>query len=142
MSRSGYSDSDDGDYDQWQQIMHNGRVMSAIRGKRGQAFLRELVEALDAMPEKKLIANDLQSGGGVCAIGSVGLRRGVDMSAIEVEDYVKIAEVFGIAPSLVQEIEWENDSALGYWEEQKPDGDERRWKRVRQWAVSHLREPT
>lgn len=48
MSRSGYSN--DGE----NIAMWRGQVASAIRGKRGQAFLRELVEALDAMPEKRL----------------------------------------------------------------------------------------
>lgn len=56
MSRSGYSDEID---DQWLSIMWRGRVTSAMRGKRGQAFLRDLVEALDAMPEKRLIAEYL-----------------------------------------------------------------------------------
>ena len=48
MSRSGYSDDID---DNWAHIMWRGRVASSIRGKRGQAMLRELLAALDAMPE-------------------------------------------------------------------------------------------
>jgi hypothetical protein len=46
MSRSGYSD----DHSEWDLIRWRGAVASAIRGKRGQAFLRELLVALDAMP--------------------------------------------------------------------------------------------
>ena len=38
MSRSGYSD----DLDNWDLIRWRGQVSSAIRGKRGQGFLREL----------------------------------------------------------------------------------------------------
>lgn len=57
MSRSGYSDDYDGD--NWDLIRWRGAVTSAIRGKRGQAFLREALAALDAMPEKQLIAGDL-----------------------------------------------------------------------------------
>jgi hypothetical protein len=56
MSRSGYTEDCE---DQWQLIRWRGAVRSAIRGKRGQAFLRELLAALDAMPEKRLIAGDL-----------------------------------------------------------------------------------
>ena len=56
MSRSGYVDGDD---DQWASIRYRGAVKSAIRGRRGQAFLREMLAALDAMPEKRLIAGDL-----------------------------------------------------------------------------------
>ena len=55
MSRSGYSD----DLETWQLIKWRGQVMSAIRGKRGQKFLRELLAALDAMPKKILITEDL-----------------------------------------------------------------------------------
>lgn len=44
MSRSGYNDDCDG----WALIRWRGAVNSAINGKRGQAFLRELVAALDA----------------------------------------------------------------------------------------------
>lgn len=56
MSRSGYVD-DMGD--QWAMIRYRGAVSSAIRGRRGQAFLREMLAALDAMPEKRLISGAL-----------------------------------------------------------------------------------
>jgi hypothetical protein len=114
--------------------MWRGQVASAIRGKRGQAFLRELIAALDALPEKRLIAHDLQLGSEVCAIGSVGLVRGVDMSKLDPEDPPKIAEVFGIAPQLVSEIEFMNDEAA--WN----DSPENRWARMRAWAVANLKE--
>jgi hypothetical protein len=60
MSRSGYSD-DCEDVLAWGRW--RGRVASAIRGKRGQAFLKELLAALDALPEKRLVANDLKVTG-------------------------------------------------------------------------------
>jgi hypothetical protein len=159
MSRSGYSD--DGDGDQWQHIMWRGQVASAIRGKRGQSFLRELIDALDAMPEKRLIKNHLtiapadtygpptmaqyyrdNSYGdgkfaevGVCAIGTVGLKRGVDMYALDPEDYDAVAGAFGVARQLVQEVEYVNDEQ---WSE---DGSaEARWRRVRDWASRNLKE--
>lgn len=116
-------------------IRWRGMVKSAIRGKRGQAFLRELVEALDAMPEKRLVANDLVRDGAVCAIGSVGLRRGVDMAALDPEDYDAVAGAFGIARPLVQEIEFENDEAAAYC---TPEG---RWRWMRDWAERHLTKP-
>lgn len=56
MSRHGYTDSCD---DNFALIRWRGAAKSAIRGKRGQAFLRELLAALDAMPEKRLIAREL-----------------------------------------------------------------------------------
>lgn len=129
MSRSGYSDDgDDLGLGRWR-----GQVASAIRGKRGQAFLRDLIEALDAMPEKKLIANELEAKGNVCAIGSVGVKRGVDMSKLDPEDPDGIAGAFGIAHQLVQEIEYMNDEAF-YGKDA-----EGRWKFMRAWAVENLR---
>lgn len=130
MSRSGYSD--DYSMENWSHIRWRGQVASAIRGKRGQAFLRELIDTLDAMPEKKLIANHLQDGENVCAIGSVGKRRGVDMTALDPHDYDTIAGTFGIAHQLVQEIEWMNDEAFyGHT-------PEARWKFMRNWAEDNL----
>lgn len=130
MSRSGYID--DYDFDPLPLGRWRGQVASAIRGKRGQAFLRELVEALDALPEKCLISNDLEHAGNVCAIGSVGLKRGIDMSVLDPEDPDTIAGKFGIAHQLVQEIEYLNDEA---YFGQTPEG---RWKFMRDWAASQI----
>jgi hypothetical protein len=68
MSRSGYQDYTD----QWEVIRWRGAVRSAIRGKRGQAFLREMLAALDALPDKRLIRNELEVNGEYCALGAVG----------------------------------------------------------------------
>ena len=129
MSRSGYSE----DGDQWATIKWRGAVAAAMRGKRGQAFLLELVRALDEMPEKRLIANDLIRDGQVCALGCVGAKRGIDLGKLDPEDYGAIAEVFGIARPLVREIEWMNDDAAP-----RNDTPERRWQRMRDWAVASL----
>ena len=130
--RSGYSEDCDGN----ELTMWRGAVNSAIRGKRGQAFLKELLLALDALPQKRLIAEELQAGCEVCAIGSVGLKRGVDMADIDVEDAERIGKVFGIAPALVKEIESINDDDL-CWRNETP---ERRFIRVRNWVVEQIRE--
>jgi hypothetical protein len=61
MSRSGYTD--DVEYS-WRSIMWRGRVVSAIRGKRGQALLRDLLAALDAMPDKRLYPNNFATAEG------------------------------------------------------------------------------
>lgn len=131
MSRSGYVD--DGEFGGWDLIMFRGQVASAIRGKRGQAFLRELLGALDAMPEKRLIAEELRDGGEVCALGSIGARRGVDLEALDPEDYDTLAGVFGVARQLIQEIEWMNDE--GVW----AASPEQRWEAMRAWVVSNLK---
>jgi hypothetical protein len=128
MGRSGYSE----DCENLQ--LWRGAVKRAIRGKRGSAFLKELIAALDALPEKKLIDHELIRDGEVCAIGSVGLLRGIDMTKLNVEDPDQIAKAFGIAPALVQEIEFMNDDDFGY----RNTDDGKRWQAMREWAERML----
>lgn len=130
MSRSGYCD-DLGS--EWALIRWRGAVVSAIRGWRGQAFLRELVDALDRLPERRLIARELVSEGEVCALGAVGLARGrvSEMAEIDPEDYDAVAAEFGLPNALVQEIEYLNDE-LHY------RSPEERWERMRAWAIREL----
>lgn len=132
MSRAGYCDGDD---DQWGLIRWRGAVASAIRGKRGQAFLREMLTAMDALPEKKLVAHELEMDGQVCAIGSVGMSRGIDMSQLDPENYSKVADTFGISEALAREIVYENDE--GGWRDDTP---EKRFERMRAWVVKNLRD--
>lgn len=131
MSRSGYSD----DCEQWEFICWRGAVASAIRGKRGQAFLKEMLAALDAMPEKCLIAHELEAKGGVCAIGAVGAERGVDMSKLDPEDREGVSDAFGISPALAAEIVYENDDGV-YWSEKETP--EARFARMRAWVSKHI----
>lgn len=130
MSRSGYSDDCD---DQWALIRWRGAVNSAIRGKRGQSFLREMLTSMDALPEPKLVAMELEEGGQVCAIGSVGRARKIDMSKIDPEDYSRVARAFGISEALAQEIVWMNDES-GPWQETP----ENRFLRMRRWIERNL----
>jgi len=139
VSRSGLVDDYEND---WSQIRWRGQVASAIRGKRGQAFLRDLIAALDAMPQKRLIANDIvvvdevSQETNVCALGSVLLRRGVPTGFIDPDDddhREELAGYLNIAPALVSEVEWLNDDGL--W---GPTPEER-WQFIRDWAVRHLK---
>ena len=132
MSRSGYSEDCGSD---WDLIMYRGAVASAIRGKRGQKFLRELIDALDAMPTKRLITSKLEHNGEVCALGSVGKRLGLSMPNLDYDDDTgdTIASMFGIAPALAREIMWENDEAS--WCGMTP---ENRWAHMRAWAVKNI----
>lgn len=130
MSRSGYTDDCDND---WSLIRWRGQVASAIRGKRGQAFLRELVETLDAMPRKRLIAYEFWNGE-ACALGAVALRRGnIDPISVEPDEYERLAGLFGVARQLIQEIEFENDEVLFR------ATPEDRWQHMRDWAIRHLK---
>lgn len=135
MSRSGYSDDCDND---WELICWRGAVASAIRGRRGQAFLRELLAALDARLHGRLIAHELEAAGEVCAIGSVGVLRGADlvveMRRLNPDDPEAIAAAFGVAPALVKEIEFMNDEAGRH-----DETPERRFERMRAWIMSQIR---
>jgi hypothetical protein len=126
MSRSGYSEDCDG----WDLIRWRGAVTSAIRGKRGQALLLELRDALDAMPEKGLIAHELvDASGAFCTLGVIGSARGLPLSEIDPEDSDQVAKWFDIAPALAKEIVFENDEAC--WRDETP---QQRWDRMRQWV--------
>lgn len=146
MSRSGYIDDCD---EQWQFALWRGTVASAIKGRRGQAFLKEMLTALDAMPVKRLVARELEAPDlipcshwglfettSVCAIGAVGRSRGVDMSRLDPDDRETVAGTFGIATPLACEIVYLNDEWGGYKET-----PEARFARMRAWIVSEIRKP-
>lgn len=138
MSRSGYID--DGDDSDYPLALWRGVVASSIRGKRGQRLLRDLLVALDAMPEKRLIANELVNDGEVCALGALGVRRGIDMTKLDPEEPDEVAAAFDIAPCLAQEIVYENDD--GFWSPnfREAETPEHRWARMRKWVNKRLNE--
>lgn len=118
--------------------MWRGVIASATRGKRGQAFFRDLVAALDAMPEKRLVSGDLETKeGDVCALGSLGRHRGVDLEAVDTYDHEELGKTFDIASQLSQEVMYENDEGGPYYQKETP---EQRWVRVRKWAASQIKE--
>lgn len=138
MSRSDYCDDDCGD--RWARIRWRGAVASAIRGRRGQALLRELIAALDAMPEQRLTAEAFTDDtGAVCALGAVGRARGLDMSDVDPYDHEAVAKLFGVPKALAREVMYENDE-VGFWDQTSCESDieERRWREMRAWAVRHL----
>lgn len=160
MSRSGYSD----DCEQWALIRWRGAVNSAIKGTRGQKLLREMADALDAMPVKELIAEELQTESGeFCALGVVGAARGLDMKNLDPEDREGVAKAFGIAPALAAEIVYVNDEHVDEWRwvEVEICGPMRahwerttsvrvpnegagaqRWREVRAWVAEQLTKAT
>ena len=132
MSRAGYSE-DYGDDDPLVAGRWKGALRRAMRGRPGQAFFRELLAALDALPQKRLVANVLQEAewdatgenlvpvkdGDVCAFGAVGRARGIEMPArldLDEDDYEIAEEVqslFGTTDALSREIMYQNDEG-GY----------------------------
>jgi hypothetical protein len=146
MSRSGYTD--DFADDQARYNCYRANVDRALRGKRGQAFLREMAAALDAMPIKELVADEIvRDSTHVCAIGSVALARGLDVSTIEISDGDAVGETFGIARAMACEIAYENDECSpmyarsddGEYKRMPPETDGERWQRMRKWVDGQIR---
>lgn len=138
MSRSGFSDADDdyGDH----AALDQGRWMAwrnkAFNGPRGRAFLAELKDALEAMPEKRLIAEQLARDGEVCAIGAVGKARGMLMDEVDPEDYEAVAKLFNLPKTLVREVVYANDEAF-YAYDYNNETPEHRWGRMHVWVTTN-----
>jgi hypothetical protein len=166
MGRAGYSESCwDGDI---AALGWAPNVRRCLAGKRGQAFLWELYQALEALPRRELITGVLQNSvGGVCALGAVAVARGVEIptqfgvDADEDDDYEfqdALGPLLGIKDMLAREVMYENDEC-GRWhfadtgeeirgginahekrEVRRYETPAERWQRMREWVVSHLKE--
>lgn len=137
MSRSGYSD------DCEHLGLYRHAVDRAITGRRGQAFLRELITALDTMPAKRLAAGLFVDGDQVCAMGAVAVVRGLDTSTLDESEPYEVGAFLGIPTALAAEIAFENDERPHY--RGVDETDEGRWQRMRDWATDHIvteRKPT
>jgi hypothetical protein len=139
MSRANYSE----DLDHWDSIRWRGQVRNAIRGKRGQAFLRELIAALDAMPEKKLVRMEFEQDGCYCTLGVIAAKRGVDLRTFDPDDSEvgeQIGGALGIAHQLAREIMYENDEFTNWSIEagRLPDDPEKRWRYMREWVARQI----
>jgi hypothetical protein len=127
-------------YELWYANLHR-----TMLSERGQAFLWELHEALDALPQKRLFQGALQQGSEVCAIGAVGLKRCMDLDALDRHERDELAEAFGVSSMMVQEIAYWNDQGMeacllgltdgGIFKENTPED---RFGFVRAWVVSWL----
>jgi hypothetical protein len=125
----------------------HANLRRAMQSKRGQAFMQELLEALDALPQKRLIQGAMEQSGEVCALGAVGLKRGMELDGLDSRDHDEIADAFGISSMLAQEIAYWNDQGMeacllgltdgGGWTENSPED---RFTFVRAWVVARLGE--
>lgn len=146
----------------WEQSGRN-----ALRGRRGQTFLREIEAALLAMPEHRLIAGQpCDSNGDVCLIGQLGVQRKVQSGRDRVEviaewkeealdygDYSDVdatVETMGLAQSLgmtramASYVAFQNDQCrvfvVPYRFLQDPT-PEQRWEVMLRWVRAHLVAP-
>lgn len=145
MSRSGYHD----DFNNWSLICWRGAVVSALRGKRGQAFLKEMLAALEILPFHVLAKDELETSTPmslshwgmhpietVCALGAVGKARGIDMTKLDPEDSETISHVFGIAEAMAREIVYMNDEQGAYF---TADSPENRYRDMVDWIWNQIR---
>ena len=165
MSRSGYTDDMDDPlaHGRWRQA-----VKRSLEGKRGQALLADLLQALDAMPDKRLYPGSFATPEGeFCTLGVLGAKRGTRMDDLVDEDWCDTAVVgqrFGIAPAMAAEIMYLNDEYFAdtrKWVDVEICGPMRpyypdwgkhtrsvnvsndnhpqeRWQRMRAWVVENL----
>lgn len=134
MSRSGYTD----DFDEYGYlVLYRSTVERALRGKRGQAFLRELAAAMDAMTDKALIAGELvrSADGACCAIGAVCKARGMDVSRLDYDDPDRVGHAIGVARSMAAEIAYMNDEY-----HRGTETPAERWARMRKWVDQNLKQ--
>jgi hypothetical protein len=116
MSRSGYSDDieDPLALGRWRQA-----VKRSLEGKRGQALLRELATALDAMPDKRLFPGSFATASGeFCTLGVLGAAKGIKTDDLGDEDFCDTELVgarFGIAKAMASEIMYLNDEQVAKW---------------------------
>jgi hypothetical protein len=84
----------------------------------------------------------LQCADGMCALGVVGARRGLDLTKYNPKDQDcdeddnltdGVGDELNIASQLAREVTYINDR--GTWE---PETPEERWSRVRAWAVAQV----
>ena len=109
MSRSGYTDVEDPlALGRWRQAVNR-----ALHGKRGQALLRELADALDEMDDKRLYPGSFATADGeFCALGVLAAKRGTqvdDLGDADNCDAVQVGQRFGIARAMAAEIMYLND---------------------------------
>lgn len=123
--------------------LYRNAVDSAFWGKRGQAFLKDLLAALDALPGKRLVPYAFETEEGeVCALGAVAKVKGVDMPKGDFEesdgvDCRALGRKFNIAQCMVREIMFENDEAGDYYSV-PGETPEQRFERMRVWVSSRM----
>ncbi|UFS77182.1 hypothetical protein LPB73_07340 [Tardiphaga sp. 37S4] len=139
--------------------LYRGQVSSAMRGKRGQALLKDILIGMNGMTLKQLIAEELAvEDGAVCAIGAAGKLRGVDMSGLDPEDAESVAGKFNVADCLAREIVYMNDDTgwsgeyetvdrIDHWgrrevyRRMRKETPEERFRRMRKWVRSQIKDP-
>lgn len=169
MSRSGYTEADCDPEEMLRVYGWQANVRRCIAGRKGQAFLWELYQALEALPHRELVQGALldTSSGSVCSLGALAVHRkmsippefcisGADDEPDEYEFAAAMGPLFDIRDMLAREVMFENDEGdTWHWEDdgtvcdgvrfgenrkyRTHDTPTERWRRMREWVVSNLR---
>lgn len=87
--------------------LFGANVERSLKGKRGQALLREIEEALLAMPEKRLRQGIVCRAGEVCTLGAVAVHRLVKKGKSRAEALAEI-EAEAKEAGQVAEDDWDS----------------------------------
>lgn len=161
MSRSGYDY--DGDCENNYYLLYPSVVRRTTNGKRGQEFFKSLASALEGLPEKRLVPNELETEtGAVCALGALGKVRGIELAKLDPDDVKSVAAKFRISETLVREVTHANDDEFEHYTKyiplhwvataedrdrwwrapekfsRIPETPEERYERVLDWARSQI----
>ncbi len=132
--RLSYSEEEDypGQFGLWQ-----GNCKRSLKGKDGQAELKELRAALLALPEKRLIHGSLiDADGEVCAVGAYARYKGLNLSKFDPESDT---DDVGIEAGMPKLVAWKvvemNDMELD------TETPEKRYEKMLTWVESQLAQP-
>lgn len=151
MSRVVYSEDDVVPYEFQEQALKR-----AIEGRRGQAALRLLIRALDAMPGQRIIDDWLSKDGDVCTIGAMLVQHRVEQGKSREEaieyvtgaqdvltqrrdgwDWTDIADLATTNIDIARYLALELVSLTDEWGQGMTP--EKRWAFIRTWATNNLK---
>lgn len=137
MSRINITDEEErpGQFALW-----HANCQRSIGGRAGQKSLRELRDALLALPTKRLIAHELDNGTDCCAVGALVRQKGIVVEDWEAEDEM---EEVGVACGMPRLVAWKvvelNDELLDYhFKERRAYTPEERYEAVMRWIEKNL----
>jgi len=137
-----------------QSLLWEANQERCIRGRKGQAALRELEAALLALPEKRLITDELENArGDVCAIGALvrfkgkenpmigdsfgGAEDNLTINADEIERAtIDLAQELGVPRLVALAVVRENDEDHYYYP--ATITPEQRYERMLKWVQQAL----
>ena len=129
--RINYSEDEDfgGQFELWQ-----ANCRRSIKGAKGQQALRELRDALLALPTKRLISGALESNGEFCAIGAYAKAKGLTLAQFGEDEHERAGEEAGMPRLVSWKVVYENDEGCGWLPRSVVEPPEARYERMLRWV--------